>query len=112
MNPTLYKPEFCEMVIKHMSQGLSFESFGSVAKCGYRTLYDWIDKYPDFKRSKLHGESQSMAFFEKNLILKLTGQNKNIDPFLVQFALKSRFHKIYGDKKQVETEDDDTLEFK
>ena len=25
--PTKYKPEYCEMLIEHMSEGLSFESF-------------------------------------------------------------------------------------
>lgn len=50
--PTKYKPEYCELLIKHMGQGLSFRSFAGEVSCGIRTIYDWCDKYPEFKSAK------------------------------------------------------------
>lgn len=112
MKPSTYNPEFCEELIKHMSQGLSFESFAHVAKAGRSTLYLWVDVHPDFKEAKLQGEAAALIFLEKNLILKLTGQKTKIDGFMVQFALRTRFHKIYGEKNQIQILDEDELEFK
>lgn len=112
MNTTTYKPEYCEMLKKHMEQGLSFESFGAKIGKGRTTLYEWVEEHQDFRDAKQTGEALAMEFFEKNLILKLTGKKKDIDPYLVQFALRTRFHKVYGERNKVQLEDEDELEFK
>lgn len=46
--PIEYKPEYCEMLIEHMSKGKSFESFGAVVNCGRATLYNWRRDHSDF----------------------------------------------------------------
>jgi len=104
-----YKVELCDLLIKHMAQGLSFESFGVIAKVGRRTLFNWVKKHPDFEEAKEIGASQSMALFEKLLISKAMGAEiltfngklidpKKIDITAVIFWLKTRSNGVYSEK--------------
>jgi len=113
-NTLQYKKEFCELLIKHMSMGLSFRSFSAVAKVTRTTLYDWVDKYPEFKEAKEMGEDNALLFLEKRLMAKASGQDlkeqgintKLIDLGAICFPLKTRFHQLYGDRSKVETTHD------
>ena len=65
--PTLYKPEFCDEVIKHMSEGNSFWSFGTKVKprgVSLQTLDNWTKQYPDFLEAKKIGEVFLLQFDE------------------------------------------------
>lgn len=112
MNPSKYKPEYCEMLIKHMSQGFSYETFGAKVNCGRTTLYDWESKHPEWKEAKATAMEKAQEFFEQRLIAKLAAQkiegidSKLIDTACLIFALKTRFHKTYGEKKEVEHKGD------
>jgi hypothetical protein len=63
--PSDYDPIYCQMLIKHMEDGLSFESFGGVAKCSKQTLYRWIDAHPEFSDAKKVGETACQFWWEK-----------------------------------------------
>ena len=63
--PTDYKPEYCEMLIEHMSEGYSFESFGGVIEVSERVLYDWEKAHKEFLHSKEIGVQKSMVWWEK-----------------------------------------------
>lgn len=103
-----YKPEYCEMLIKHMAQGLSFATFGAVVGCGRTTLYHWCDLYEDFSNAKKEGTERAQRFFEQRLMAKVSGQEiegidtKKIDTACLIFALKTRFHKTWGEKQKIE----------
>lgn len=107
--PFKYKEEFCKQLIEHMKDGYSFDSFGAIANCGRQTLYDWIKKFPEFKDAYAHAKAASLMFYE-NLLrskvvgaeFKVNGKKANIDTTLLIFALKTRFHKVYGEKQQIE----------
>jgi len=106
---TLYKPEYCAMLIRHLEQGFSFESFDG-AGVGRSTLYNWVEKYPEFKEAKEFGRSKGLKFFESLLRQKLTGKEnelmgikaKDIDTTSVIFALKTRYHTVYGERQKIE----------
>lgn len=99
-----------------MAQGLSFESFGSKANAGRRTLFDWLEAHPEFKEAKEIGEMKALAYFESLSVAKMCGKNitgfdhKKSDTTMLIFYQKTRFHKIYGEKK-AEIDEDDDLEF-
>ena len=101
-----YKENYPDLLIKHMSQGLSFSTFGATVGVARQTCYEWVDKYPEFKEAKSIGEQKAQDFMEKRLLIKLSGQNvkgidtKKIDSRLLEFALKTRFYKDYGDKSK------------
>ena len=63
--PTDYKPEYCQMLIEHMSEGYSFESFGGVIEVSERVLYDWEKAHKDFLHSKEIGTQKSMIWWER-----------------------------------------------
>ena len=45
--PTKYKPEYCQMLIEHMAEGLSFKAFAGVIRVSRQTLYNWANKEHD-----------------------------------------------------------------
>jgi len=112
MGKSTYKPEYCTMLLKHMSDGYSFASFGAIVHCGAQTLYDWIAKHEDFKDAREEGQAKALYWFEQFLRAGLTGakievnnQKVKIDKILLIFSLKTRFHKIYGEKHREDQED-------
>ncbi len=46
-----YKPEYCQAIIDHMSQGYSLDSFASKVNVGRNTVYDWTQRIPEFKEA-------------------------------------------------------------
>lgn len=60
-----YKPEYAQSLIEHMSDGSSFYSFGARVSVGKTTLYDWLEKYPEFKEAYEIARLQSLAWWEK-----------------------------------------------
>lgn len=114
--PTDYKPEYCEMLIKHMSDGYSFESFGAVVHCSKATLYNWKHDYPEFLEAQSTGSMYSSMFWEK---LGIDGVKGNLDGFNASawiFNMKNRHN--WKDKSETElstSKDEDkklVIEFK
>lgn len=96
--PTSYKPEYCEMLIKHMSQGLSFESFGAVIGVHRATVFDWAKdgnelKYPGFSDAKKIAQDKCRLFWEKIGIGLATGREelKGGNPAIWIYNMKCRF---------------------
>jgi len=108
MQPVKYKPEYCQKLIDHMKSGLSFQTFGAQVNVVRATIYNWLEDYPEFKKAKDIGNALAQDFMEKRLAAKISGQKinglnvKDIDNSCLIFALKTRFHKTYGDKHEHE----------
>lgn len=65
---TNYKPEFCEMLIEHMSKGNTFETFTYVAGIKNKdTLNEWVKKHPEFADAKSVGR-QAFRLWLENLV--------------------------------------------
>jgi predicted DNA-binding protein YlxM (UPF0122 family) len=112
-----YKKEYCDMLVKHMSQGYSFSTFSAVINVSRTALYDWVEKYPEFKDAKIRAEDKAKSFLETRLMAKIAGQDlskkgidtKKIDTACLIFALKTRFYKEYGDRSKIEQTTDATI---
>lgn len=63
--PTDYRPEYCALLIDHMSKGLSFESFAGTVRVSRATIYDWLKANAEFLDAKEIGTTQSMKFWEE-----------------------------------------------
>lgn len=92
-NPTKYKKEYCADLVEHMAQGYSFHSFGGKIKVGARTLFDWLDRHPEFQDAKDHGEVASLYFWEKTGIAGTHGKIKGFQQASWIFNMKARFAK-------------------
>lgn len=63
--PSKYKPEFCEMLVAHMGQGYSFESFGAIVDAHRDTLYEWEKQHPEFSDAKKKSKERCLFWWEK-----------------------------------------------
>ncbi len=98
--PTDYKPEYCQMLIDHMAEGFSFESFAAVIKVTRSTLYEWVSAQPDFSDAKQRGFEASRLTWEqigRDIAKKGEG---NATAFI--FNMKNRFREDWNDKQTIE----------
>lgn len=64
MRPSLFKPEYCTLLMNHMQDGFSFESFaGKVGVC-FKTLYNWEKDFPEFLQAKETGRAMQLFHWE------------------------------------------------
>lgn len=66
--PTKYRKEFCELLIQHMSEGLSFDTFAGVLRVNPDTLYEWAKVHPEFSESKKVGNALRNLLVEKAFV--------------------------------------------
>ena len=110
MSASKYKPEYPKMLIDHMNNGMSYESFGAEVSVAKNTLYEWEKIHDEWKEAKSIAMLKAQSFFEKRLVAKSSGmkyKNEGFDVKLIDnscliFALKTRFHETYGEKKEIE----------
>jgi len=99
--PTLYKPEYCQTLIDHMSNGLSYESFAGVVGTAKQTIYDWEKAHPEFLDAKQRAFALSQVFWEQKGIDGLFStsesdedgnrSSKSINASVWIFNMKNRF---------------------
>lgn len=63
--PTDYKPEYCDMLIEHMGQGLSFSSFASDLNVAESTIYLWAQLHSEFSEAKKIGRGRQRVYYER-----------------------------------------------
>lgn len=97
--PTKYDEKFCELLIKHMSQGLSFESFAAQCDCHWDSLYEWVKVYPEFSEAKKIGMSKALEVWEKIGMQGTIGKIRNFNTGSWIFNMKNRFR--WADKIEV-----------
>lgn len=95
--PTKYDESFCEMLIKHRKEGLSFESFGAVVKVDRETLYEWAKVHPAFSNARKLAEQECLSFWEKAGVRGMNmGKDFNAPVWI--FSMKNRFPDLWKDK--------------
>lgn len=98
--PSNYKPEFPEMLIEHMAQGLSFTSFGGIIGVPHQYMCEWEKKYPDFKKARAIGDSQSLVFWEKLGKVGIMGKIKSFNASAYIFSMKNKFN--WTDRNEIQ----------
>lgn len=89
--PYKYKVEFCQRLIEHMKEGLSYESFASLVSVTDVTLRAW-EKFPEWKEAKSLGYVHNLIFWEKIGIAGAMGKIKNFNVVAWIFNMKNRHH--------------------
>lgn len=109
--PTKYDPIYCDMLIDHMSQGFSYESFpGRVLrllkrKISRAVLYVWEKDYPEFLDAKMCAKDSRLLRLEEVLLGIGTGDISG-NPTPMIFITKSAEQEMYGDKQNIKVEGD------
>ena len=62
--PSDYKTEYCQMLVDHMRNLHSFESFAADIGVNRDTLYEWCKVHPDFSDAKKRGRSYLLKGLE------------------------------------------------
>lgn len=89
--PTKYKDEYCDMLIDHMRQGLSFECFAGVIGVTPECIYNWARENEAFSEAKSRGFVLCQLFWEKIGIAGVTGRIQNFQTGAWIFNMKHRF---------------------
>lgn len=108
--PSKYKPEYCEMLVKHMATGLSFESFAAVIDVSEETIHAWArpegaEFKSEFSESKRQGFSKNRIFWERAGIQGLfeDTDGPKINSSIWQTNMKNRFRKEWTDTQKIES---------
>jgi hypothetical protein len=60
-----YKPEYGDMLIAHRRKGGTLESFAGLIGVTRPTIYNWVERYPDFKEAKDIAQCAAAYFWKK-----------------------------------------------
>jgi len=105
--PSSYKPEYCDMLIAHMKEGNSYESFAAEIDTHRGTLYNWEEKFPEFLDAKKTAQHKALKYWEQILqrtalgynTVKINGVDTRITPNItaIIYLMKNRFRDNYND---------------
>ena len=112
--PTKFKPEYCQMLIDHMTKGYSFEAFAGRIGTSKRILYIWAKENDDFFQAKEIGFEKSRFYWETlansaamgRPYIRYDEDDKEIGHYqanttLVVFNLKNRFPSEWRDRHEI-----------
>lgn len=102
MNRLKYKSEFCDLLIKHMEKGFSFDSFGGVIDVTRETMYQWVKNYPEWAEAKELGFQKCRVFWEDLGIKGISGRKKGFNVVGWIFNMKNRFREDWADVQKIE----------
>lgn len=107
--PTEYREEFCELLIDHMSTGLSFETFGHEIGVSRSIIFEWAKdtpenkrKYPGFLDAKKEAEDACRSFWEDMGTKLANGNIKDGSSAVWIYNMKCRFPKVWRPKKEID----------
>lgn len=69
--PSSYKPEYCQALIDHMSQGLSFDTFGATIGVSRDVIYKWCNVHEEFFQAKKIAMDKCQLWWEQEGIRSL-----------------------------------------
>jgi len=90
-----YKPEYCELLIDHMSKGYSFETFCTLVNVVPSTIYEWKKDFPEFLEAYKKGAVHRLLRDEKLLEQYNDGRIKG-NPVTLMFKFKA-MHRMTDD---------------
>ena len=99
-NTLLYKPEYCQKLIDHMSSGKSFVSFAGTINVGKRTIYEWVERYPEFAQAKQVAKSKCQEYYENLGLDMATGNLEKCNATAYVWLTKNILK--WTDKEQVQ----------
>jgi len=98
--PTSYKEEYCQMLIDHMAQGLSFRSFAGLIGVHFDTLYEWVKVHPSFSDAKKIGLPKGLLTYEKTIWAATHGKIPNFNNTAAVWFGKNVYS--WADKKELD----------
>ncbi|QOG21367.1 hypothetical protein [Bradyrhizobium sp. SEMIA] len=83
--PSEYRPEYCQLVIEKMREGISLGAFAGVVGVSRDTVYEWVKRHADFSDAVSRARAGQQLAWE----LKLLRSRKGAETSAAIFALKN-----------------------
>ena len=100
--PTIYKPEYCDMVVEHMAQGASLTSFAASIKTSRSVISLWMNEHPEFMRAAHEGKAACAAWWEENGRRLAKEGGAGASATLTVFGLKNMAPDEWRERQQIE----------
>lgn len=98
--PTVYKPEYCDLVVDLGRQGKSVVQMACAIDVVRSTLYEWCKDHPEFSDAFTRAKQLSQDWWENQAQCGLTADRFNAQ--LWSRSMAARFPEDYQERKGVE----------
>ncbi len=98
--PSLYRPEYCEQIVAHMSDGSSATSFAASIGVCRETIAVWAAEHPEFFVSLKKGKAACASWWER--VSRINASVGGGNAALCIFGLKNMAPEEWKDKIEVE----------
>lgn len=98
--PSEYRPEYCDMVIEAMGQGISVAAFAGTIGVACDTVYQWMKRHAEFADAVSRARAKQLLAWEQKLIRS----KKGAETMASIFALKNIAPDQWRDVRNVQHE--------
>jgi hypothetical protein len=92
--PSEYKPEYCELVIERMGEGLSLTAFAGSIKVDKQSVYRWMSEHSEFSHAVARGRSTRVLNLEQKLLRARYGAQSSAAIFALRNADPSEWRDV------------------
>jgi hypothetical protein len=85
--PTLYKPEYCDLLLQDMKEGFSLLAFAGLIGVCRDTLTEWVNVHPEFAHAVRCGKAVQVRKWETRGMRVAEGKGGVGAASMVQFGL-------------------------
>jgi hypothetical protein len=97
--PTLYRPEYCEAVVRLMGEGYDLTAFAGSIGVSRDIVYDWQERYREFRLAVKAGHAARLMALQH----KLLNTHIGVGVTAAIFALKNAAPDDWQDRYNTET---------
>lgn len=98
--PSEYRPEYCDLIIQVMSEGVSLTAFAGVVGVARDTVYEWIKVHREFSDAWSRAKPKRLLWWER----KLQRSRKGAETTASIFALRNVDATEWRDVRSVQHE--------
>jgi hypothetical protein len=104
--PTLYKPEYCDLVVDKMADGISLTAFAGSIRVAKETVYAWMSDHSEFSDAVARGRAARVLKLELKLLSARYGAQSSASIF----ALRNADPQEWRDVRSVQHDHNVTLQ--
>lgn len=99
--PTLYKDEFCDVVVAAGAEGKTLAEMAAEIGVDRATVRDWVENKPEFSRAVKRGLDKAQAWWESEGRKATFGGSPGFNATSYIFQMKNRFRDDWSDTQRV-----------
>lgn len=84
--PTDYKPEYCDMIIEAMAEGVSLTGFAGIIGVSRESVYHWMSLHREFSDAASRARAARVLWWERKLMRSRKGAETTASIFALRNA--------------------------